>query len=67
MGGLPAADDVPHSLRPSASLAQLDTYTPPYAPPQIQREKSPAPISYLDQHRGSLPVSSRDLHILSIY
>lgn len=41
-------EDIPHSLRPSSSMAQLDTYTPPYAPPTIHREKSPAPSGYPD-------------------
>lgn len=54
---IPPSQSVPISLRPSSSLAQLDTYTPPYAPPRIQREKSPAPTSYLEQRRMSIPVS----------
>jgi hypothetical protein len=59
MGSLPppSSEDVPPSLRPSSSMAQLNTYTPPYAPPEIQREKSPAIPEFHDQRRGSIPVS----------
>ncbi|KAN0064147.1 hypothetical protein ACQY0O_003314 [Thecaphora frezii] len=35
--------DIPASLRPSSSMAHIDAYTPPYAPPSIGRAASPAP------------------------
>ncbi|PWN48297.1 hypothetical protein IE53DRAFT_389512 [Violaceomyces palustris] len=34
--------DIPSSLRPSTSLAHFSAYTPPYAPPAIERVPSPA-------------------------
>lgn len=42
-GSIANSESVPSALRPSASLAQIDSYTPPYAPAYIQRERSPAP------------------------
>lgn len=36
-------DAVPSSLRPSSSLAQIDSYTPPYAPASVGRSGSVAP------------------------
>lgn len=44
-GSIAGSESVPSVLRPSSSLAQIDSYTPPYAPPHIQRERSPAPSS----------------------
>lgn len=35
--------DIPSSLRPSTSLANIDAYTPPYAPSTLGRSQSPAP------------------------
>lgn len=49
--GALATEDIPHSLRPSSSMAQLDTYAPPYAPPTIHQEKSPTPSGYPDSNR----------------
>ncbi|EPQ27680.1 uncharacterized protein PFL1_04818 [Pseudozyma flocculosa PF-1] len=43
--------DIPSSLRPSSSLAQIDAYTPPYAPASIGRGSSPAPPP-APQHSG---------------
>lgn len=51
------ADDVPSSLRPSSSMAFLDSYTPPYAPQNVQREPSPAPPP---GRRESFPVCERE-------
>ncbi|PWN90707.1 hypothetical protein FA10DRAFT_267151 [Acaromyces ingoldii] len=41
--GSSVGDGIPSSLRPSSSLAQIDAYTPPYAPSSIHRAHSPAP------------------------
>jgi hypothetical protein len=57
LGNLPPLESIPPSLRPSSSMAQLDSYTPSYAPPKIQRETSPAPSEFYNQRRGSFPVS----------
>lgn len=54
-----SADSVPSSLRPSASMAQIDTYTPPYAPHHIQRERSPAPPPEPHARRDSFPPSGQ--------
>ncbi|MCO5585044.1 hypothetical protein L7F22_038976 [Adiantum nelumboides] len=56
-GSIAGSESVPSALRPSASLAQIDSYTPPYAPSHIQRERSPAPSStpsgFQDGHQRS--------------
>ncbi|UZJ56843.1 hypothetical protein CBS101457_006163 [Exobasidium rhododendri] len=56
LGYAPPTESIPPSLRPSSSMAQLDSYTPSYAPPNIQREKSPAPSDFVTQRRESFPV-----------
>ncbi|KDN36196.1 hypothetical protein K437DRAFT_260196 [Tilletiaria anomala UBC 951] len=46
--------DIPSTLRPSSSLANLDAYNPPYAPPSLGRTASPTPPNasvYIDQQK----------------
>lgn len=45
-------NDLPGSLRPSSSLAQIDAYTPPYAPASVGRSGSTAPSeAEFERHR----------------
>ncbi|KAJ1018567.1 hypothetical protein NDA16_004849 [Ustilago loliicola] len=46
------------TLRPSSSLANLDAYTPAYAPPSISRSTSPVPPSLSAYHSAAPSHSS---------